>query len=289
MKYHLIIGFGKWSKKIIGFLQKKKFFSEIYIKTRHYYFKLGSKQKIYDKEFDKIQKKIDSIHICTPVKSHFFYLRKFSKIKKIIVEKPFLQNLSQLKKVRDKLNKKNNLLVNYTDLFNPILTKLKKNIKIKSDKKIIFNYSKQKQLYNKKYDSVKDWLDHPLSIIFYLFRKFSEFEIIINESIKKKGFYEKLLLNYYYRNYTIQIRLNLSKKNQRNILLSRKSKKTVYDLKRNLVLYNRNKIFKSKNTSFDMLYFYLKKKKTLSYQNYNFHKNIMKEKNKILKKIINDQ
>ena len=60
-------------------------------------------------------------------------------------------------------------------------------------------------------------------------------------------------------------------------------------LKRNLVLYKRNKTFKSKNTSFDMLYFYLKKKKTLSYQNYNFHKNIIKEKNKILKKIINDQ
>ena len=98
-----------------------------------------------------------------------------------------------------------------------------------------------------------------------------------------------LLLNYYYRNYTIQIRLNLSKKNQRNVLLSGMFNKTIYDLKRNLVLYNRNKTFKSKNTSFDMLYFYLKKKKTLSHQNYNFHKNIMKEKNKIIKKIINDQ
>ena len=289
MKHHLIIGFGKWSKKIIDFLKEKNLFSKIYIKKRKYYFELGSKQKIYSKEFKKIQKKIDSIHICTPVKSHFFYMKKFSKIKKIIVEKPFLENLSQLKKIRDKLNKKNNLLVNYTDLFNPILAKLQKNIKIKSHNKIIFNYSKQNQLYNKKYDSVKDWLDHSLSIIFYLFKKFSRFEIIKNESIKKKGFYEKLHIHYYYRNYTIQIRLNLSKKNQRNILLSGKSNKTIYDLKRNLVLYKRNKTFKSKNTSFDMLYFYLKKKKTLLHQNYNFHKNIMKEKNKILKKIINDQ
>ena len=72
-------------------------------------------------------------------------------------------------------------------------------------------------------------------------------------------------------------------------MLSGKSNKTIYDLKRNLVLYKRNKPFKSKNTSFDMLYFYLKKKKTLLHQNYNFHKNIMKEKNKILKKIIHDQ
>ena len=200
-----------------------------------------------------------------------------------------MQNLSQLKKIQDKFNNKNNLLVNYTDLFNPILSKLKKKIKASSYKKIILNYSKQNQLYKNEYDCSKDWLDHPLSIIFYLFRKFSEFEIVKNESIKKKGFYEKLHINYYYRNYTIQIRLNLSKKNQRNILLSGKSNKTIYDLKRNLVLYKRNKTFKSKNTSFDMLYFYLKKKKTLSYQNYNFHKNIIKEKNKILKKIINDQ
>ena len=32
-----------------------------------------------------------------------------------------------------------------------------------------------------------------------------------------------------------------------------------------------------------------KEEKKLSYQNYNFHKNIMKEKNKILKKIVNGQ
>ena len=45
MKYHLIIGFGKWSKKITNFLQKKKIFSKIYAKTRDHYFELGSKKK----------------------------------------------------------------------------------------------------------------------------------------------------------------------------------------------------------------------------------------------------
>jgi len=59
MKHHLIIGFGKWSKKIIDFLKEKKLFSKIYIKTRHYYFELDSKKKIHNKEFDRIQKKID--------------------------------------------------------------------------------------------------------------------------------------------------------------------------------------------------------------------------------------
>ena len=78
MKHHLIIGFGKWSKKIIDFLKEKKLYSKIYIKTRHYYLELDSKKKIHNKEFDRIQKKIDSIHICTPVKSHYFYIKKFS-------------------------------------------------------------------------------------------------------------------------------------------------------------------------------------------------------------------
>ena len=63
MKYHLIIGFGKWSKKIISFLQKKKLFYKIYIKTRHYYFELDSKKKIHNKEFDRMQKKIGLFHV----------------------------------------------------------------------------------------------------------------------------------------------------------------------------------------------------------------------------------
>jgi len=41
MKYHLIIGFGKWSKKITSFLQKKKIYSKIYTKNRDNYFELG--------------------------------------------------------------------------------------------------------------------------------------------------------------------------------------------------------------------------------------------------------
>ncbi len=289
MGYHLIIGFGKWSKKIAIFLKKKKIFTKIYIKTRQYYFELGSKKKIYDRDFNKLQKKIDSIHICTPLTSHFFYIKKFYNIKKIIVEKPFLQNLSQVKKIEDKIKHKNYLLVNYTDLFNPILPKLKKNIKGNSFKKIVLNYSKQNQFYKKKNDCTKDWLDHPLSIILYLFKKFSKFEIIKNDIIKKKGFYEKLHINYYYRNYTIQIRINFSKKNQRNILLSTKKNNTVYDLRKNLIFCKKKKIFKSQNTSFHLLYHCLKNKKNLPYQNFKFHKKIMKEKNKILKNIFNDQ
>ena len=136
---------------------------------------------------------------------------------------------------------------------------------------------------------MKDWLDHPLSIILYLFRKFSEFKIIKNISIKKNGFYEKIHINYYYNNCIIQIKLNLLKKNQRNILFSDKFNRTIYDLSKNLISNKKTKIFKSQNTSFDMLYYYLKNRKILPYQNFNFHKNILKEKNRILKKIINDQ
>ena len=38
MKNHLIIGFVKWSKKIIYFLEKKKIFNKIYVKNRTNYF-----------------------------------------------------------------------------------------------------------------------------------------------------------------------------------------------------------------------------------------------------------
>ena len=285
MKYHLIIGFGKWSKKIISFLQKKKLFYKIYIKTRHYYFELGSMKKIHNKEFDRIQKKIDSIHICTPVKSHYFYIKKFSKIKRIIVEKPFLTNLSQLKKIENIYSSKTLLLVNYTYLFSPIFNNLTKEVYKKTNDKIIINFSKKNNFYKKKYDSINDWLDHPLSIILYLFKNFSEFKIIKKEFVKKKGFYEKVIINYLYDNLIVQIKINTSTINTKNIIVINNSKKKVYDFNSNSIFLKKKKIFKSNKSSFENLYFVLKNNKKISFQNFNFHKKIIAEKNKIIRKI----
>ena len=97
----------------------------------------------------KIRKKIKSAHICTPVNSHFYYLNKYIDLKKIIVEKPFLKNLHQLKKIQNIHSNKNLLLLNYTYLFNPILNKLKKNKYIKFIKlKNNYDNSFYKKNYN---------------------------------------------------------------------------------------------------------------------------------------------
>ena len=78
MKYHLIIGFGKWSKKIINFLEKKKnLFKKIYVKLRKSYFDFGKNIKLSEKEFNKIYDKIETLHICSPAKTHFRFLKKY--------------------------------------------------------------------------------------------------------------------------------------------------------------------------------------------------------------------
>jgi len=287
--YHIIIGYGKWAKKIITFLKKKNFFSKIYIKTRYKYFEYGKNENISKNKFIKIRKEIRSIHICTPVNSHFYYLNKYINLKKIIVEKPFLKNLSQLKKIQNIHSNKNLLLVNYTYLFNPILNKLKKKININSNDKIIINFTKKNNFYKKKYDCINDWLDHPLSIILFIFKNFTKFKIVKKEFFNKKGFYEKLVINYLYKKLTVQININCSTANKKNILVISNSKKTIYDLNSNSIFLEKKKFFFSNKNSFDMLYSTLKNNKKLSFQNFKFHRGIMKEKNKILKKIVNDQ
>ena len=288
MKQHLIIGFGQWSKKIINFLQKKNLYSKIYVKKRQYYFQYGKKEKITDKNFSKIKKNIDSIHICTPLDSHYNYLKKNIKIRKIIVEKPFLESVNQINKIQN-INLNNNLIiVNYTYLFYPFINNLKKNLTSKENKKIIINFSKKNNFYRRKNDCLNDWLDHPLSIILYSFKSFSKFKIVEKTFIKKKkGTYEKLILNYYYDKLIVQIRINNLRINKKNILIYGNAKKTIYDFKTNSVLMGKKKIIKYKKTSFEHLYFTLKNHKRLSFQNYNFHKLIVKERKKILKEICN--
>ena len=136
---HIIIGYGNWAKKIITFLKEKKFYSKIYIKTRYMCFEYGKNENIEKKNFIKIKKKIKSAHICTPVNSHFYYLNKYVDLKRIIVEKPFLKNLYQLKKIQKIYSSKNLLIVHYTYLFNPIINKLKKKINIKSNDNLNFS------------------------------------------------------------------------------------------------------------------------------------------------------
>ena len=91
--------------------------------------------------------------------------------------------------------------------------------------KLLLILQKKNNFYKKKYDCTNDWLDHPLSIILFLFKNFSKSKIIKKEFFNKKGFYEKLIINYLYKKLTIQININYSATNKKNILVISNSKK----------------------------------------------------------------
>jgi len=77
MNYHLIIGFGYWSKTNLNYLSKKKIFDTIIIKTRKKYFNFSNGSTINNNQLKKIKEKITSIHICAPLKHHFSILKNF--------------------------------------------------------------------------------------------------------------------------------------------------------------------------------------------------------------------
>ena len=284
MKYHLIIGFGKWSKKILNFLEKKKIYSKIYVKLRKYYFEFGKDIKLSEIEFNKLYNKIETLHICSPPKTHFRFLKKNIKLNRIIVEKPFLNNLSQFQYLQNLITDKNYLLVNYTYLFSPITKKISKEINKKFIKKITINFSNKDRFYKKKFDSIYDWLDHPLSIILYLFNTFPRFEIKKVKIIENKGFYEKIIIDYYFDKFILKLKINNSNKNIKNLSLDN-GEKINFDFKKNLISIQNIITYKPKYTSFDMLYSAIENKTQLNFQTLEFHKNILIEKNRILKKL----
>ncbi len=282
MSYHLIVGFGKWSKKNLKYLKRKKKLSKTIIKTRHNY--IYPNRKIIDKcDLKKILNKIYSVHICTPVDSHFEYLKKFKSFKKVIVEKPIVKKKIQLLSLK-KIYKNKSLIVNYTDTFNPLIGKIKNYTKKNNINKIVLNYSKRKIYYKKKYDFAEDWLDHPLSLILLFFKKFNKLEIQKNLIHKKNNLYNQtIILKYKYSKFEIFINLNTTKKTQRNMQIFFDKNNFNFNFNQNSLYKNRSKIFKSNLNSFDVFYKFLNADIGKSLQNYKFHEKIFYEKQKIIK------
>jgi hypothetical protein len=282
MKHHLIIGYGVWSKKILNYLILNKNY-KIIVKTKNKLFNYPSKIEIDNKKiFDK--KNINSIHVCSPLNTHFFYLKKYSWCKRIIVEKPFLEKKSEFTKIKN-IFKNKNIIVNYIDLFNPIFTKTIKDIKSFNIKKVTINYSKRSKLYKKQYDSIIDWFDHPLSIILTLFKEFPSFDIIKYKSTNRKGFQDQLQIKYFFKNFDLYINLNLTNKKQRNIEIFYNEYSRKYDFLNNNIKKKNKEIYKNKITSFENLYFKMESEQKFLNQNVNFHEKIFLEKFKIIKKI----
>ena len=176
MNYHLIIGYGKWSKKNLKYLKNKKIFDKIIIKNRKKYFFFHNKKPIQNLFKNEILKKIKSVHICTPINNHFDHLKKYSHFEKTIVEKPFLKKLNELNKIK-KIYKNRFFWVNYIDTFSPLIDKIKKSLKKRDINQINLNYSKINKYYKYKNEFALEWLDHPLSLILFFFKKFPKMNI----------------------------------------------------------------------------------------------------------------
>ncbi len=284
MDYHLIVGFGKWSKKNLDYLKNKKKLAKTIIKTRNKFI-YPNNIELKKKDLNFFLKKINTVHICTPVESHFYYLKKFKFIKKIIVEKPIVKNKLQLK-LLEKLYKKKYLIVNYIDTFSPLTDRIQKQIKKSNFQKIVLNYSKKENFYKNKYEFANEWLDHPLSLILLFFKKFGKLEIK-SHKINKKGklYNQTIVIKYKYFKFEIIVNLNNTKNIQRNIQIFDNKNIYTFHFYKNSIYKNNLKVFKSKFNSFDIFYEMIKINKKNPLQNFNIHKKIFLEKEKIIKKL----
>lgn len=208
---HLIIGYGKWGKTVAKNIQKSRQFKISHI--------IKNRNSLNTLKLDGYQKLIDTAHVCSPIESHYHYAKKLIFLKKnIIIEKPCFEHSYQIKSIINQLKNKNNvILVNYINLFNNALIYIKKRI-IKENEvtslKII--YSKFSKSYINKYDCIKDWLDHPLSISFFFLGSFNKFSINNFSSIKNKKnfFFENLNINFLYKKTDVSVYIRNSKKNE---------------------------------------------------------------------------
>ena len=285
MNYHLIIGYGKWSKKNLKYLKNKKIFDKIIIKNRKKYFFFHNKKPIQNLFKNEVLKKIKSVHICTPINNHFDHLKKYSHFEKTIVEKPFVKKLNELNKIK-KIYKNRFFWVNYIDTFSPLIDKIKKSLKKRDINQINLNYSKINKYYKYKNEFALEWLDHPLSLILFFFKKFPKLNIkkcIIRK--KSNSYNQQIIINYSFREYKVNINLNCSSKVQRNFQIIRKKNIETFHFYKNSIFLNKKKTFKSKKNSFDIFYNLLQKKRKNAAQNFDFHKKIIKERNKILSRL----
>lgn len=275
---HLIIGNGRWGKKIFKYLIKKKFYKKIYVKDSKNFYLLYPYYRILNfKYLNRYISKKDTTHICIPKNLQIKY---FQKIKtNMILEKPIVSanKQSEFKKFVHIFTKKKEMtLVNYIDLFNNKITKIKKK-ELKNN--MLFLYYKKNEKYKDLNEFLDDWLDHPLSIVLYLFKKFSKFKIDL-KTFNRKTFECEFILNYKVDNSIIKI------------LISNHTKQNIRSFK---LINNKNKIlidFKKINSFKNLYLSLLKNKNNLLHQKLIFHKKIYYEKIKILsqsKKILKKQ
>jgi len=168
-----LIGRGKMSKAFQKEIKKTNKYSII---------KIISKRDIVNKK-QQIKKffendKCDLIIITSPLSSHFKYLSLAIKNKKnIIVEKPLVENLIELKKIYSlSRNFKKKIMIHHNDVLNFEKFKILMN-DYKKLNKIEMIYGK-KEIINSYKKPFFDWLPHPLALMVKYFGYPKKFNII---------------------------------------------------------------------------------------------------------------
>ncbi len=228
-----LVGFGRFGKTYFKTIKKDKNFL---LKT------IFRKRKIRNSKFKILSKKnlkendIEAAVVCTPVKTHFF-ISKFLIENKIpfILEKPATNKLIEIKKLIQISSKyKAVVFVNHSDLYNEnfnfLLSKKKLIGKIKY---IEARFGK----YNGKYEDInllpfKDWLPHPLALIFKFVRNIKTVKIDTNRIKKrKKSYFQELIISFKSANKISGkiIYSNNTKKKNRNLIVYGEKGKIIYD------------------------------------------------------------
>ena len=226
-KYNVsLIGRGKMSKAFQKEIKKTNKFNLIKIISKRDIIK---NKQIIKKIFKS--DKCNLIIITSPIESHFRYLSLSIKNKKnIIIEKPLVKNLNELKKIINlSRNYKKKIMIHHNDVLNFEKFKILKN-NYKKLKKIEMIYGKKEGINSNK-KPFFDWLPHPLALIIRYFGYPKKFKII--KFLRKKSgskILEELKIKFLF--YDLKIFLifsNFLKKRTKKIYIFKNNKKEIYD------------------------------------------------------------
>jgi predicted dehydrogenase len=223
-----LIGYGRMGKIYAKEIYNNKKYRLIEILRQRDILKNSKKIK----NFFKL-KKINLLIIASPIKTHFKYLEQAYKLKKnIIIEKPIVENNSQLKKLIQ-LNKnfKKKIIIHHNDVINlEKINFIKKNEDLKKINKIEMFYGKKEKTNSYK-KPFFDWLPHPLSIIINFFGVPKKIKILdYNRRVKKKLIIEKLNLLFNFNTFPISLIFSNSFRiPSKKIIIYEKDKYKIYN------------------------------------------------------------
>ena len=161
-----LIGYGKMGKIYAKEINKRKEYKIIDILRQK---NISENPRIVKKIFKS--KKINLIIISSPINTHFKYLQLAYRLRKnIIIEKPLIENIHQLKKlIQLNKNYKKRVMIHHNDVLNFEKIKFMNSFKkLQKINKIEMYYGK-KEITNSYKKPFFDWLPHPLSVVITFF------------------------------------------------------------------------------------------------------------------------